>query len=44
VVNGRGKYRPVQRALRKLDLVEANVLGLVINREGELSTYGYGYS
>ncbi len=42
VVNGKGKRRPVVRALRKLELIDANVLGLVVNREGSLSTYGYG--
>jgi capsular exopolysaccharide synthesis family protein len=43
IVNGKGKRRPVLRALRKLQLIDANVLGLVVNREGQLSTYGYGY-
>jgi protein-tyrosine kinase len=43
VINGKGRQRPVQQALRKLELVEANVLGLVINRTGELSQYGYGH-
>lgn len=43
VVNGKGRQRPVVRALRKLELIKANVLGLVVNFEGELSTYGYGY-
>jgi capsular exopolysaccharide synthesis family protein len=43
VVNGKGKRRPLLRALRKLELIDANVLGLVVNREGQLSTYGYGY-
>ncbi|MEP6811374.1 MAG: CpsD/CapB family tyrosine-protein kinase [Actinomycetota bacterium] len=44
IVNGKGKRRPVLRALRKLELIDANVLGLVVNREGSLSTYGYGYT
>lgn len=43
VVNGNGRQRPVLRALRKLELIAANVLGLIVNFEGELSTYGYGY-
>ncbi len=44
IVNGKGRQRPVLRALRKLALVDANVLGLVVNHEGQLSTYGYGYA
>jgi capsular exopolysaccharide synthesis family protein len=44
IVDGRGKRRPVLRALRKLQLIDANTLGLVVNREGQLSTYGYGYA
>jgi len=34
--------RRVDRALAKLDLVGANVLGFVVNWEGSLSEYGYG--
>ena len=41
VVGNAARRRPVRRALRKLELVEANVLGAVMNREGRLSTYGY---
>jgi capsular exopolysaccharide synthesis family protein len=44
VVNGKGRQRPVLRALRKLELIAANVVGLVVNYEGQLSTYGYGYA
>jgi capsular exopolysaccharide synthesis family protein len=43
VINGKGRQRPVQQALRKLQLVDANILGLVVNRVGELSKYGYGH-
>jgi protein-tyrosine kinase len=43
VIKGGGRQRPVLRALRKLELIAANVLGVVVNYEGELSTYGYGY-
>jgi hypothetical protein len=32
----------VLRALRKLALVDANIVGLIVNREGQLSVYGYG--
>jgi len=34
--------RRVTRALAKLQLVGANLLGFVLNREGRLSEYGYG--
>ena len=34
--------RRVRRAVAKLELVGANVLGFVVNREGRLSEYGYG--
>ena len=44
VVDRRTRRRAVTRALRELELVNANVLGIVLNREGELSRYGYGYS
>ena len=44
VVNSKGRRRPMLRALKKLELVDANVLGMVLNYEGQLSTYGYGYS
>ena len=37
VVNHAGKRRHVVSALRKLVLTEANVLGLVVNREGTLA-------
>ena len=41
VVDRRQRTRPVSRALKKLELVGVNVLGLVLNREGRLSDYGY---
>ena len=44
VINSKGQRRAVSRALKKLELIDANVLGLVLNREGSLSTYGYGYA
>lgn len=34
--------RRVSRAVAKLELVGANLLGFVVNREGHLSEYGYG--
>jgi capsular exopolysaccharide synthesis family protein len=34
--------RRVDRAVAKLQLVGANILGFVVNREGDLSEYGYG--
>jgi capsular exopolysaccharide synthesis family protein len=43
VVKRAGKRRAVRNALRKLELLEANVAGIVVNREGRLATYGYGY-
>jgi capsular exopolysaccharide synthesis family protein len=36
-----GRKRPLLRALRNLELTEANVLGIVLNRDGRLSTYTY---
>jgi capsular exopolysaccharide synthesis family protein len=41
VVNGAAKRRHVMSALRKLVQTEANVLGLVVNREGALAA-GFG--
>lgn len=41
VVNGKQRTRRVNRAVAKLGLVQANVLGFVVNREGRLSDYGY---
>jgi capsular exopolysaccharide synthesis family protein len=43
VVDSRGRKRPVVKALHDLELIDANVLGLVVNRAGRLSSYGYGY-
>lgn len=41
VVKRSGKRRHVRNALRKLELIEASVAGIVVNREGRLSSYGY---
>lgn len=41
VVRRHAKRRHVGNAIRKLRLMDANVLGLVVNREGSLTTYGY---
>jgi capsular exopolysaccharide synthesis family protein len=43
VVDRASKRRTLVRALRELDLVGANVVGLILNREGTLARYGYGY-
>jgi len=43
VVDRRGRRRAVTRALRELELVGANVVGIVLNHEGSVSRYGYGY-
>lgn len=42
VVTKKQGTRRVNRAIAKLDLVGANLLGFVVNREGHLSEYGYG--
>jgi capsular exopolysaccharide synthesis family protein len=42
VVSKKQGTRKVDRALGKLHLVGANVLGFVVNWEGNLSEYGYG--
>ena len=41
VVDKSAKRRTVTNAVRKLELIGANVVGLVLNHEGRLSTYGY---
>lgn len=41
VVDHTTRRRSVARTLRELDVLGANVLGLVVNHEGELSRYGY---
>lgn len=41
VVDRSSKRRTVLSAVRKLNLINANVLGVVLNHEGQLSTYGY---
>ena len=37
------KRRVVTKALRVLRLVDAKIAGVVVNREGQLASYGYGY-
>jgi capsular exopolysaccharide synthesis family protein len=41
VVDKSAKRRTVLNAVRKLELIDANVLGVVLNHRGRLSTYGY---
>lgn len=41
VVPRTGRRRHLVHALRRLELTDANVLGLVVNREGRLATYAY---
>jgi capsular exopolysaccharide synthesis family protein len=41
VVGNAARRRLVRRALRKLELIEANVVGAVMNRDGRLSSYSY---
>jgi capsular exopolysaccharide synthesis family protein len=41
VVDHNARRRHIGNAVRKLRLMEANLLGLVVNREGRLATYGY---
>jgi capsular exopolysaccharide synthesis family protein len=41
VVDHSAKRKTVLSAARKLELIEANVLGIALNHEGRLSTYGY---
>jgi capsular exopolysaccharide synthesis family protein len=41
VTKRKGRRRALQRALKKIELPEANILGLVINRDGRLVSYGY---
>jgi capsular exopolysaccharide synthesis family protein len=43
VVTKKQGSRRVDRAVAKLHLVGANIVGYVVNREGRLSEYGYGY-
>ncbi len=38
VLRASARRRPLMKALRELHLIEANVLGLVLNREGRLAT------
>ena len=35
------KRRAIHRTLRKLELIEANVTGLVVNWQGRAQTYSY---
>ncbi|MDX6423491.1 MAG: protein-tyrosine kinase [Gaiellaceae bacterium] len=41
VLSKQTRRRTVMRAVRKLELLDVNVLGMVVNREGTLSKYGY---
>jgi capsular exopolysaccharide synthesis family protein len=41
VIDQSAKRRTILNAMRKLQLINANVLGVVLNHEGRLSTYGY---
>lgn len=41
VASKAGRRRALRQAVRKLELVEAKIAGLVVNREGRLSVYGY---
>ena len=41
VVRHHPRRRHVGNAIRKLRLMDATMLGLVVNREGSLATYGY---
>jgi capsular exopolysaccharide synthesis family protein len=42
VVTRTTRRHDVTRALRRLELVRAPIAGLVLNREGQQDTYGYG--
>ena len=44
VVDKSSRRRSVVRALRELELVHANVLGIAMNHEGSIARYGYGYA
>ena len=41
VVGNGARRRQVRSALRKLELIDANVSGAVMNKDGRLSAYGY---
>ena len=41
VVDKSARRRTVVNAVRKLELIDARVLGIVLNHEGRLSSYGY---
>ncbi len=41
VVDAHARRRVAMKAIRKLELLDANPIGVVINRDGALSTYGY---
>lgn len=41
VVDQASRRRPLMKALRKLQLMESNVAGIVVNREGALTPYEY---
>ncbi len=36
-----GRRRPLTKTLRRLELVEADVMGIVVNRDGRALAYGY---
>lgn len=41
VTRRNGRRRPLTKALHRLDTVEADVMGIVVNRDGRAQTYGY---
>jgi capsular exopolysaccharide synthesis family protein len=41
VTKRKGRRRALQKAMKKLELPETNILGLVVNRDGRLVSYGY---
>jgi capsular exopolysaccharide synthesis family protein len=43
VVDRASHGRSVAKALRRLALINANIAGLVLNRDGQQEDYGYGY-
>jgi capsular exopolysaccharide synthesis family protein len=43
VVDRASHTRSVTKALRRLELIDAKVAGLVLNRDGQQEAYGYGY-
>jgi capsular exopolysaccharide synthesis family protein len=41
VLKRAGRRRTIRQALRKLELIDAEVAGVVLNREGHLASYAY---